>query len=297
MSDRKDFASLYASGNRVGTTHAIGMAFVRWRDQLAGRLIRLGATPNRLTFAGFVVTVFSAVCLAFGASYRAPWEAHAGAETASSWWPVAAFIWLFVACAFDMLDGAVARLGGMSSSFGAVLDSTLDRFSDIAIYLACVAHFAWIGNLTYTVLAVVAMANTFMISYVKARAEEIIDDCSVGWWLRGERCVAMLITTGLCHIPTLLWSQATLPALTVLRRIVYTRAALEAKAKGSPPPNRGPLPGLWRYVALWRFPRGSIPFDIVAGSNIAFLIVAPWIHPFFYGATDPLRTLVAWLTG
>jgi len=292
MSDKKDFADLYATGQRHGGTHAIGASVAAARDRVARFMIFIGATPNRLTLAGFVATVFSAACLLFGAGARAPWEAYPGAPTPSSWWPVAAFAFLFLACAFDMLDGAVARIGGMGTPFGGVLDSTLDRLSDIAIFLACVIHFTMIGNVTYTVLSVVAMSNTFLISYVKARAEDLIDDCSVGWWLRGERCVALLIGMAFCHMPAVLWQLATLPAFTVLRRILYTHAELAAKAGKRPHANRGPLPGAWRYLAPWRFPRGSIPFDLVVGFNIGYIIVAPWIHPFFYGADDPVRMLL-----
>jgi len=299
MGESKDFAVLQQRGDRRGSTYAIGATVARWRDQVARACIRLGATPNRLTVAGFLSTVCCGACLLFGASFRAPWEAYPGAPTASSWWPVAAFVFLFIACAFDMLDGAVARIAKMASPFGGVLDSTLDRFSDCAIYLGCATHFAMVGNVTYVALSIVAMCNTYMISYVKARAEEseFIDDCSVGWWLRGERCVGLLIGMAFCHVPGLLWQQATLPALTVLRRILYTRAELHAKTTGGPPANRGPLPGPWRYLAPWRFPRGSVPFDLVAWFNIAYIIVIPWIHPFFYGSTDPVRRLLGRVLG
>lgn len=290
MSEEKDFAALYQRGDRKGSSFAIGATVAAARDRVARAVIRIGATPNRLTLAGFLVTLGSALCLLFGAGHRAPWEAHPGASTPSSWWPVGAFVFLFVACAFDMLDGCVARIGGMATPFGGVLDSTLDRFSDVALYTACAVHFAAAGNVTYNALAVVALCNTFLISYVKARAEELIDDCAVGWWLRGERCVGLLIGMLFCHMPGFLWQQATLPAFTVLRRILYTRAVLSPKgaAGGSWSAARGPLPGAWRFVALWRYPRGSLAYDLVAWFNIGYIIVIPWIHPFFYGAGDPL---------
>ncbi len=299
MGETKDFAALEERGDKRGSTWAIGAAVAAARDQVAGAMIRIGATPNRLTLAGFLVTVGSAVCLLFGASYRAPWEAYPGAPTASSWWPVGACAFLFVACAFDMLDGCVARIGGMATPFGGVLDSTLDRFSDCAIYLACATHFALVGNTTYVALSVAALCNTFLISYVKARAEDLIDDCSVGWWLRGERCVGLLLGMGFCHMPGLLWQQATLPALTVLRRILYTRAVLSNgdKAASSWSGIRGPLPSPWTFLAPWRFPRGSVPYDLVAWFNIGYIIVMPWIHPFFYGDADPLRRLMTRVLG
>ena len=290
MMDQKDFAALKASGLEAGRSYALGSAVASARNRVARALLGIGATPNRLTLAGFLLTAMAAAFLLPGAGHRAPWEAGKDAATPSSWWPVGSSLFLFIACALDMLDGAVARIGRMSTPFGGVLDSTLDRFSDIAIYLACAVHFAWVGNLTYNLLAIVAMANTFLISYVKARAEDLIDDCSVGWWLRGERCVAMLICTALCHVPTLLWQQATLPAFTVLRRVLYARATLNRSPGWAG--LRGPLPGRWRYLAPWRYPRGSKPYDLVVAVNVAFLVVAPWIHPFFYGAGDPLRRLL-----
>jgi hypothetical protein len=141
------------------------------------------------------------------------------------------------------------------------------------------------------------MCNAYLISYIKARAEDIIDDCSVGWWQRGERCVTLLIGMATGHIPAILWQLAVLPLFTVMRRILYARAVLDAQRRGSPPPNRGPMPGVLRYAALWRHPRGSIGFDVVAFANVAFIIVAPWVCPFFYGDNDPLRALLNSLTG
>ncbi len=111
----------------------------------------------------------------------------------ASWYPLAALAWLFVAAACDMLDGAVARSGNLHSRFGAVLDSTVDRFSDIAIWGACALYFAAAGNVTYCLLTFLALSNTFLISYVKARAEDLIPDCSVGFWQRGERFFAILV--------------------------------------------------------------------------------------------------------
>ena len=76
--------------------------------------------------------------------------------------------------AMDVLDGAVARMGRLESGFGAVLDSTLDRLSDSAVFMACAVHFAWTGNVTYVCLSLMALANAYPISSVKARAENVV---------------------------------------------------------------------------------------------------------------------------
>jgi len=284
---------LHRFGEKPGVGLAIGKGFGVARDAVARWLIALGCTPNRVTAAGLIATCGAGLCLVLGAGHRLPWGASP-ADVPASWWPLGAAAMLFLAGAFDMLDGAIARLGKMRSAFGAVLDSTLDRFSDMAVYTGCAVHFALHGNLTYTVLAIAAMTNAYMISYVKARAENLLEDCSVGYWLRGERCGAMLIAAFCGHIPAALWQQATLPFLTVLRRIRYAAQALHAREDGRPAPRRGPLDGPGRFIALWRFPRGSLPYDLVTGFNILFLVAAPWVQPFFYGRGDPLGV---WLAG
>lgn len=293
MSDKRDFHLLDETRARHGVSHAIGATFAWARDHVARFMIRIGATPNRLTFLGFLLTVGAGACLVLGAGHRVPWDAPPVSRMPVSVWPFIAMVCVFLASACDMLDGAVARVGGLGSPFGGILDSTLDRFSDIAVYLGCAVHFAMIGNVTYVTLAVVAMCNSYMISYIKARAETEIDNCTIGYWARGERSVGLLICTCLGHMPVLLWQQAVLPFCTFMSRLLYARSALAARAQGRPEPPRGPRADALRYLTPWRFPRGSVPYDFVSGFNIAFLIAAPWVHPFFYGDGDPLRRLLA----
>jgi len=285
---RRDFGQLRASGERSGISLAIGMGFVVSRDATARFLIRLGLRPNHCTVGGSLFICGAGVCLAFGAGHQSP-VGEPVAGVAASHWPLWAGLFVFLAAAMDMLDGSIARLGQLSTRFGGFLDSTLDRVSDMAIFLGCAWYFAAIGNLTYVVLAVMCIVNGTMISYTKARAETLIPDCSVGYWLRGERVAALLIASFSWHIPALLLQQAILPALTVNRRIVYTWQALRAEELDRPAPNRGPLTGALRYLAPWRFPRGSVPYDLVTGLNIAFLLFGPWVWPGLYGRSDPLR--------
>lgn len=283
-----DFHDMRACGDSAGSSYAIGHPVAVARDKVAAVLVRWGVTPNRITVLGFVLTSVAGACLALGASHT--FGTVGGCR--SSWWLFGAF-WLLVgAGACDMLDGAMARVGHKATRFGQVLDSTLDRFSDAVLYLGIIIHFAVLGNVTLCALAAVALIHTFAISYIKARSDNLIDSGAVGWWQRPERCVGFLTGTLFGHIPALLWQQATLPFFSVLRRLRHTAGVLRAQEQGRDAPVSGPLPGMMRYVAIWRHPRGSVYYDVMALVNIGWIIVAPWVWPFFYGRTDPLR---AWL--
>ena len=263
---------------------AIGAIIASARDGIARRLVRLGVTPNVLTIAGMLLTGGAGVCYALGAGRRFGWSLQIAAER--NVFLLLAAVSLLLSSACDMLDGAVARLGGKSSRFGAFLDSTLDRYSDFAVYAGIAAHYAWLrpANITFVLLCMLAFFNAFMISYTRARAEDLIDSCKVGYWQRGERSAAILIATAAYNIPALVVQQAALPLLTVLRRIFHTKAVIDGKDP-IVDPRKG---GLWLKIRLWRWSRASVPYDVVTGLNIAWLIFAP------VPLADPIRQ---WLNG
>ncbi|MBU0640857.1 MAG: CDP-alcohol phosphatidyltransferase family protein [Planctomycetes bacterium] len=283
------------TGEAPGISKTIGQGFCDARDAVARVLIRLGATPNRLTILGFVMTCGAGYCLARGADQQVPYF-YSG-DGPVGWWPAWAALFVFLSGACDMLDGAVARVGGMHTRFGAILDSIVDRLSDMAIFLGCAAFFALRGNLTYALLAMAALCNAVLISYIKARAETVIADCSAGYWLRGERFAALLIgcTTG--HMPAVLWQLTVLGFLTVVRRINYARLATTALDRNAALPPRGPDAGWPGHFQPWRHPRGTIQYDIVTGLNIAFIVMAPRIWPTLLPAADYADPLRAWLAG
>jgi CDP-diacylglycerol--glycerol-3-phosphate 3-phosphatidyltransferase len=275
---------IHIPGTRKFWTSTIGAL----RDLIARGLAACGITPNVLTLLGLLATCATAVCFFRGGGYL-PAQLH---EMGLPSYPMIGGIFLLVACAMDMLDGAVARIGKMATPLGAVLDSSVDRLSDAAIYIALVGHFALRGNLTYSLFAIIALTHAMLISYIKARGECIIPDCGVGYWARPERCVAILsgaFGAGLCGT---LWSQAILPAFTVLRRLRWFHAALAAKEQGKPLPVKKPPTGLSGLLRPWRYPRGSLPFDVVSAINIAFAAIAPYLHPIFRPESDPLRSLL-----
>ena len=276
----------------AGVSKAIGLGFMATRNAIARGLIRIGATPNHVTVAGFFANCGAAACFVMGAGHHAPWETPVPGVIQSTW-PLWGVAWLFVAGACDMIDGAVARIGNMHTAFGGLLDSTLDRCSDIVVYAGMAIHFAVAGNVTYLTLAVLAMCNGMLISYVKARAEEYIDDCSLGFWKRGERCAAVFLASISAHLPIMLWQQALSPLFTWLLRLRYARAVIRAKEVGREPPPIFPSGTAARWLRPWRCPRGTLPYDLTVGFNIAFFTVMPWIHPMFYGSADPLGDWLA----
>lgn len=284
----KDFRRLRTEGHARGISRAIGQGFIDARDFLARGLIAAGVSPNALTITGFLFTAGAAYCLLMGGGLS-----HAAARAADGPpWVMLAFIGLVLASCCDILDGAVARIGGLSTPLGEVLDSSVDRLSDLVIYVALVGHFAAAGNATYAVLAALSLSNAFLISYIKARSETMIPDCSVGYWIRGERIAALVIACGAGTIPTVLWQQATLTAFTVLRRLVWTHQVLVAKAAGRALPVNAPPQGARGLLRPWRYPRGSVPYDIVTGVNIAFIIWGARLSPLFGPGADPLRRLL-----
>ena len=266
---------------------AIGWGFATTRDAIARGLIRLGVRPNTLTLTGMAITIVAGVCFALGAGDRFAWSLAVGAS--ESCWLLMAGVLIVLASACDMLDGAVARLGNLKTTFGAFLDSTLDRASDFVIYAGIALYYAWAApaNITFVLLAMVAFFNSFMISYTRARAEDLIDSCTVGFWQRGERSSAILIATFAGNIPALLIQQGVLTALTVYRRIDHTRRVLAGR-----PIVEDPRKGSWwMAVRLWRYPRGTRGYDLVVGANIAWLIFAR----IPYG--DPVRNCLEKLVG
>lgn len=132
-----------------------------------------------------------------------------------------------VASVFDMLDGRVARLRGRETKFGAYLDSTMDRYSDMLLYMGLLILYARLERTGLMVLVWVAAFGSFMTSYARARAESLIPRCPVGLLERPERVVLIIAGAILNKMVAVLWIIAVLSNVTAVQRIVYTYVELK----------------------------------------------------------------------
>ena len=258
------------TGKGKGLSRWIGLAFSVSRDAIARRLLAIGVGPTALTVLGLIFTAAAGVFLALGA----------GAEPRTLSWhgPSAWRLWTALAIvlcgASDILDGAVARLGSKATRLGAFLDSIIDRYCDIFLFLGIGIYYARQENITYQVLASVGMANALLISYTKARAEDFIPSCRVGFWERGERVAALLIASCFGSIPAVLWQLAIFPFFTALRRVQFTFQAIRSISTGDDLVRE--INGKLTDGSLFdRCRRGTGVYDLVTGAYIAFIIFAP----------------------
>jgi CDP-diacylglycerol--glycerol-3-phosphate 3-phosphatidyltransferase len=189
--------------NRNMFTRKIGEGG-RWLlEKIVHAVASTGINPNLLTFFGLLVNGWAAVFFALG-KFRG-----------------AAMI-IFFAAFLDMLDGQVARREKRVTAFGAFFDSTLDRYSDMALYMGLLVYYAEAGRSSYVILAAFATAGSVMVSYSRARAESLIPLCKVGFMERPERMVLLILGGLFNRMAPALWVIAVLATLTVIHRIGFT---------------------------------------------------------------------------
>ncbi len=177
-------------------------AIVRW-------LHGIGVTPNMVSFAGFALTIGAAAILATG-------SLRIGGGV------------LWVAAMFDMVDGALARLGQSESKFGAFLDSTLDRYSESITFLGLAVYYANEGSSqTHLLLIFLTLVGSWAVSYTRARAEGLDVECKGGILQRPERLVLLIAGLILGFVLPVLWVLAVMTNITAVQRIyeVYIRTS------------------------------------------------------------------------
>jgi CDP-diacylglycerol--glycerol-3-phosphate 3-phosphatidyltransferase len=201
--------------------------FQAWVRRNALRLARLLArsplTPNQITTVGMALTFVAAALAGFGRLLPAG-------------------IVLAFAGTFDILDGALARASKRSYPYGAFLDSTIDRYSEGAVYLGIAAFFLsqpgpWMRVEVLACMA--ALGGSFLVSYVRARAQSLGFTCDSGLFARPERVVltvAGLVAAGLGFVPVLsivVGLLAVATNFTALQRIyeVWTQARAQRRAR------------------------------------------------------------------
>ena len=203
-------------------------AWVRRRaEALMKALGRIPVTPNQVTVVGVALTFVAALLTALG---HLRW----------------AGIVLIFAGTFDILDGALARSSGKAYPYGAFLDSTLDRYSEGAMYIGLAAYFASTpGPLQRWLLlaTVAALAGSFLVSYVRARAQSLGFTCDSGVFARPERVVVTVVGLifGGVVLSGVVFLLAILTNLTALQRIHEVwlqgraqRIAMEREAAAAP---------------------------------------------------------------
>ncbi|WP_225263464.1 phosphatidylinositol phosphate synthase [Nonomuraea cavernae] len=185
-------------------------AMTRILTPLGRALVRRGIGPNAVTAIGTLGTVAAALVL-FPAGMLS----------------VGALV-ITVFVLFDLLDGVVARLGGGGgSTWGAFLDSTLDRVADAAIFCGLVLYFASQDDPLMVGVTLFCLVAGAVVSYAKARAEGLGLTCDVGLAERPERLVVVLVATffaglGVPYLlPAGMWLLAGASAATVVQRVVH----------------------------------------------------------------------------
>jgi CDP-diacylglycerol---glycerol-3-phosphate 3-phosphatidyltransferase len=184
-------------------TRLIGVTFGWMIDRIVRWLALSRIHPNVLTFLGLVINTWAAFLFAQG-KFRAAAAVVIGAGL------------------FDMVDGRVARATSQVTRFGGFFDSVIDRYSDLALYMGLLVYYASINRFPYIVLTAIVMTGSVMISYARARAENTIPKCKVGFLERPERVVLIIIGALFDRMAPVLWVIAVLSNLTVVHRMIYT---------------------------------------------------------------------------
>jgi CDP-diacylglycerol---glycerol-3-phosphate 3-phosphatidyltransferase len=190
-------------------------------------LIRRGVDPNYITTVGFLVTIAAGVAFFMGH------PRIAGALVLSGGF-------------FDIIDGEVARGGGRTTVFGSFYDATLDRFSEVVMFIGILSLYGgWHPDFDYPWMVYVvglALGGSLMVSYTRARAEALGLDCNVGMMQRTERVVLIglsaLLFGGWLGGAVLTWVLLIITVLTnftVFQRIVWVhRHTAEARSEPLP---------------------------------------------------------------
>ena len=205
---------------------AIGRGAQRIIDAMVRWLAHGHINPNFLSVIGVAINVGSGLLFGFGYFFWAG-------------------IVLIVANLFDMLDGQVARLSGRVTRYGGFLDSSLDRLSDMVVFVGLMVFYARQTQFHSTLnvfLAGAGLMGSVMVSYASARAESLIPKCDVGFLRRPERVVLFIIGALSTHpestnffanrMPAVLWVLAVGSYWTFAHRMYHTWYELNKKQTG-----------------------------------------------------------------
>jgi CDP-diacylglycerol--glycerol-3-phosphate 3-phosphatidyltransferase len=188
----------------------------------------LGVSPNAVSLIGLSLSMVSGLVYAQGSFFCAG-------------------LILILAGTCDVLDGQMARLTGKISLFGAFLDSAIDRFSELFIFLGLAWHFSGLSTenpesalgSVVVLIIILALSGSFMVSYTRARAEGLGVDCKIGWMQRPERLALLILGSLLAGFPVVgtsimigtIFIIAALGNYTAVQRILYVKNQLSEKSQ------------------------------------------------------------------
>lgn len=195
--------------NRASLRQALN-AYIE--QPVAKGLARLGVSPNAVTFAGLAGAGVSAYLISEGVFW-------------------AGGVVMLLAGILDLFDGALARATGQDSDFGALLDSVIDRVSEIVVLLGLLLFYTRSGSVEGSVLVYLAVGGSVMVSYLRARSEGLGIDCKVGIMTRPERVAALGFGLIIGHwlpsvVLVVLGAIAGLTILTTAQRLFHTWRSL-----------------------------------------------------------------------
>jgi len=175
----------------------------RITDPIVGILSKSGITPNALTLISLALNIVTAYVIATG---------HF----------ILGGVLVLVSGLFDLLDGALARYTKQTTKFGAILDSTVDRISEAAILCGLLIWYVpQEGTSLEIVLIFVVLIGSFLVSYIRARAEGLGWQCQVGLFTRAERVIVLAIGLLINQIFIALCVLVVFVFITVVQRLVY----------------------------------------------------------------------------
>ncbi len=177
-------------------------------NQAARFLAHNGFSPNQLTLTGLALSFLTGWIYASGNFFLAG-------------------LFLLIATSGDLLDGPLARLTGKASKFGAFLDSTVDRYGDFFLFGGVALFYAKQGEVGWFLITFGILLGSYVTSYAKARAENLIPDCTIGVFERAERIIGLALFSFFPPLrPLALWVLFIGTNVTAVQRILYTQKAL-----------------------------------------------------------------------
>jgi CDP-diacylglycerol--glycerol-3-phosphate 3-phosphatidyltransferase len=175
----------------------------RITNPIVGILGKSGITPNALTFINLALSIVAAYAIATN---------HL----------ILGGVLVLVSGLFDLLDGALARFTKQTTKFGAILDSTVDRISEAAILCGLLIWYVPQEDASLKIVLIfVVLIGSFLVSYVRARAEGLGWQCQVGLFTRAERVIVLAIGLLINQIFIALCVLVVFVFITVVQRLVY----------------------------------------------------------------------------